>query len=589
MPISLVPVIKFNGSALPRVWLDSLIDLRVERELQVPGRCTLRFVDPGYALLAANLVSLGMAIAISAPDGGVLIDAEVTSIGADQQEGQQPHMVVVGHDKSHRLGRATMVTTYLQMTYSDVVRKVASANGLAVTTDSSGLKLDYLLQVDSDLGLITELARRAGFDWWVEGQTLNFKKPAAGTVVNLKLHEDLRSFSVRASGQHPDSFTVDGWDSQKQAQVTSTATTSSAAVKASSALATAVASPSGAFGNAIVLTAGVAAGTQDEADQLSKALAQRAAACAVTARGVAEGTSHIKPGGSVKVEEAGPLSGQYPVTKVEHLYSGGTAYITRFTAGDRRPTSLVDVFGSANGNGRNGASAATSHAGLVVGQVTNINDPNKTGRVKVRYPGLSEKDESAWARLLSVGGGKARGNVWIPEVGDEVLVGFESGDPRQPVVLGGLFGDKSSIPAWAVQDGKVSARGMTSRLGHVVNLSDGTDPATQFVMLQLAGEKHTFKLSKQQVDLEVPSGTPVNIKAGSTKIAFSQEGSITIEGLDITIKATKNLSLEGVQGSFKASAQLALEGSAQATLKGAMVQVEGSGVAAVKGGIVQIN
>jgi hypothetical protein len=130
---------------------------------------------------------------------------------------------------------------------------------------------------------------------------------------------------------------------------------------------------------------------------------------------------------------------------------------------------------------------------------------------------------------------------------------------------------------------------MTSRLGHVVNLSDGTDPATQFVMLQLAGEKHTFKLSKQQVDLEVPSGTPVNIKAGSTKIAFSQEGSITIEGLDITIKATKNLSLEGVQGSFKASAQLALEGSAQATLKGAMVQVEGSGVAAIKGGIVQIN
>ncbi len=585
MPISLAPIVKFNGSALPAAWIESLIDLRVERELQVPSRCTLRFTDPGYALLAANTVTLGMAIIISAADGGQLIEAEVTSIAADQQEGRQPQLVVTAHDKSHRMGRPTTVTTYLNMAYSDVVSKVVSSYGLSASTDSTQLQVEYLLQVDSDMGLVTELARRAGFDWWVEGTTFNFKKPANGTVVDLTLHEDLRSFSVRATGQYPDSFTVDGWDRQKQSQVTATATTADAAVKASSALATSVASPSGSFGSAVVLTAGIAAGNQDEAVQLSRALAQQAAACAVTARGVAEGTSAIKPGGSVKVTDAGPLSGQYPVTKVEHVYSIGTAFITRFVAGDRRPTSLVDVLASTRAT----STAATSHAGLVVGEVTNINDPNKTGRVKVRYPGLSETDESAWARLLAVGGGASRGNVWIPEVGDEVLVGFESGDPRQPVVLGGLFGDKSTIPAWAVQEGKVSARGMTSRLGHVMTLSDGTDPATQFVLLQLAGQQHTFKLAKNQVDLTVPSGTPVNITAGSTKIAFGQDGSISIEGMNVTIKAQQNLSLEGLQGSFKASAQLALEGSAQASLKGAAVQIEGSGMAAIKGGIVQIN
>jgi uncharacterized protein involved in type VI secretion and phage assembly len=585
MPISLAPIVKFNGSALPNAWIEALLDLRIERELQVPSRCTFRFTDPGYALLAANTVTLGMGIQISAADGGQLIEAEVTSIGADQQEGQQPHLVITGHDKSHRMGRPTAVTTYLEMAYSDVVSKVVSSYGMSASTDSSRLKVEYLLQVDSDMGLVTELARRAGFDWWVEGTTFNFKKPAAGTVVDLTLHEELRSFSVRATGQYPDSFTVDGWDRQKQAQVSSTATTASAPIKASSVLATSVASPSGSFGQAVVLTAGMAAGNQDEADQLSQALAQRAAACAVTARGVAEGTSAIKPGGSVKVKDAGPLSGQYPVTKVEHVYSTGTPFLTRFVAGDRRPTSLVDVLASPRAT----TSAATSHAGLVVGQVTNINDPNKTGRVKVRYPGLSETDESAWARLLAVGGGKSRGNVWIPEVGDEVLVGFESGDPRQPVVLGGLFGDKSTIPAWAVQDGKVSARGMTSRLGHVVTMSDGTAAPDQFVMLQLAGQQHTFKLAKDQVDLTVPSGTPVNITAGSTKIAFGKDGSISIEGMNVTIKAQQNLSLEGVQGSFKASAQLALEGSAQASLKGAAVQIEGSGLAAIKGGIVQIN
>ena len=556
----------------------------------MPGRCTLRFIDAGYALLTSKLVTLGMPITVAAADGGKLIDAEVTSIGADQQEGQHPTLVIVGYDRSHRMGRPTVVTTYLEMQYSDVVTKVVGAYGMTASVDNSRLKLEYLLQVDSDLGLISEMARRAGFDWWVEGTTLHFKKPASGTVVDLTLHQDLRTFSVRATGQYPDSFTVDGWDRRTQAQVSATSTTASAAVKATSDLATSVASPAGPFGRAVVLTAGMAAGSQDEADQLSQALAQRAAACAVTARGVTEGTSAIKPGGSVKVSDAGPLSGQYPVTKVEHVYSTGTAFVTRFVAGDRRPTSLVDTLGGGGGaGGRAATAAATSHAGLVVGQVTNINDPNKTGRVKVRYPGLSQTDESAWARLLAVGGGKSRGNVFIPEVGDEVLVAFEGGDPRQPVVLGGLFGDKSTIPAWTVQDGKVSARGITSRLGHVLTLSDGTDPATQFVMLQLAGQKHTFKVSKQQVDLEVPSGTPVNVKAGETKIAFSQDGSIAIEGMNITIKAKQNLSLEGIQGSFKASAQLALEGSAQASLKGAAVQVDGSGMVAIKGGVVQIN
>ncbi|MDP9075353.1 MAG: VgrG-related protein [Actinomycetota bacterium] len=575
-----------NGQPLAHAWEEALTDLRIEREFQVPGKCTLRFTDPGYVLLAGNTVKLGTKIVVSAVDGGELIQAEVTGIGVEQQEGRHPDLVVVAHDKSHRLGRATTVATYLEMKYSDVVSKLASAAGLATAVDSTALKLDYLLQVDSDLGLITELARRAGFDWWVDGATLHFKKPKAAPVVKLKLHEELRTFSVRATGHRPDSFTVDGWDRQKQAQVTSTATTASAPVKAISPLATLVASPAGAFGKAIVLTAGIAAASQDEADQLSAALAQRAAACAVTARGEAEGTSHIKLGCVIDVDDAGPLSGKYPVTKVEHIYGTGVPFATRFVAGDRRPTSLVDVLAGS----RPAARPATHHTGLAVGEVTNINDPLKLGRVKVRFPGLSETDESAWARLVAVGGGKSRGNVFIPEVHDEVLVGFESGDPRQPVVIGGLYGDKSTIPAWAVEGGKVNARGMTSRLGHVVTLSDGTTPADQFVMLQLAGQKHTFRVAKDKVDLEVPSGTPVNVKAGSTSIVFSASGDITIEAQNITIKASMNLKFEaGMNGEMKAGTQLALEGSTQASLKGAVLQMEGSGQASLKGGIVQIN
>src|SRR5690606_13076623 len=95
--------------------------------------------------------------------------------------------------------------------------------------------------------------------------------------------------------------------------------------------------------------------------------------------------------------------------------------------------------------------------------------------------------ESDWARITTIGGGPARGMSFIPEVNDEVLVAFEGGDVRHPVVLGGLFNGKDKALADLVgASGSVDARRITSRLGHVVELGDGGEPATQHVLLGLA-------------------------------------------------------------------------------------------------------
>jgi phage protein D len=593
MAIRLAPAVTLDGNLLPGSWLDGLVEIRVERGFQVPGRATLRLEDPGYQLLGSNILNLGGTVVVTAPDEGELIEAEVTGISVEQREGEQPELVVIAHDRAHRLGRSTNVTTYLQMQYSDVVSKIAPKAGLRAEVDSTEATLDYLLQVDTDLGLLTEMARRVGFDWWVDGGTLHFKRPDPDppTVgLTLHSHSGLRSFSVRATGQYPDEVRVVGWDRQKQEQVSAVADRSNASrgVTADSQLAGLVASPEGPFGTATLATAGVAALSQREAAQLSQALRDQAAACSVTARGVADGTSKIRPGVRVRVAEAGPLSGSYPVTQVEHLFRPGLGFQTRFVTGDRWPTSLADMLSGSPAT----PAPATQHPGLVVGQVTNINDPARLGRVKVRYPGLSSTDESAWARLVSIGGGPSRGSVFIPEVADEVLVGFEAGDPRQPVVLGGLFGDKASIPSWSVEGGKVSSRHLTSRLGHVVELSDGEDPGTQFVLVQLAGQKHSFRLAKDKVEIDVPGGTPLSIKSGNTSVAFSDDGSINIEGTNVTIKAQQNLSLEGLKGSLKAREQLAVEGTGATSvtsIKGAAVQVEALGTVGVKGKTVQIN
>src|ERR1700750_2275998 len=77
--------------------------------------------------------------------------------------------------------------------------------------------------------------------------------------------------------------------------------------------------------------------------------------------------------------------------------------------------------------------------GVVVAVVTNNQDPDGFGRVKVKFPWLSDVDESSWARIAAPMAGKARGIYFLPEVDDEVLVIFEHGDVRSPYVLGALW------------------------------------------------------------------------------------------------------------------------------------------------------
>jgi phage protein D/phage baseplate assembly protein gpV len=584
--ISLAPQVTFDGSPISSELQQALLEIRVERQFQVPGRVTIRFLDPGYVLAGASSVSFGTTIEVSDPAdrGLVLISAEATSVAVEQPQGQQPELVVIGHDRSHRMGRATIVKSYLSMQYSDVVTKMATEVGLTAKVDSTSEVVDYLLQADSDLGLLTELAHRVGFDWWVDGTDLNFRKPASGGEVSLALGTDLLSFSARASGHHPDEVTVDGWDRSQQQQVTSTAQDPSRGVTASSTLADLASGTAKAFGSATLTTAGVAARNQAEATALSQAIYDRGRSCAVSARGVAPGNGNIKLGSTVRVSQAGPLAGTYPVTTVEHLYRPSAGYVTRFRSGDRRPTSLVDTLG-----GRPAAGPAHHHQGVSVGIVTNINDPTNSGMVRVRYPGVSSNEETGWARLLAIGGGSSRGAVFVPEVDDEVLVAFEGGDPRQPVVIGGLFSSKAAIPENPVADGTVANRTFKSRLGHAITLMDGTEEAKQAIDLQLAGQQHTLHLGKDKLNISVPGSTPVTVAAGESTISIGQDGSMKLSAPNITIQATEQLKIQAPTVNVTADAQLSLEGQAQAALKGAEVQLQGEGPVTIAGATVAIN
>lgn len=107
--------------------------------------------------------------------------------------------------------------------------------------------------------------------------------------------------------------------------------------------------------------------------------------------------------------------------------------------------------------------------GVVVGLVTQVEDPEGRGRVKVHFPWLGENHETDWIRIAAGMAGDGRGAFFMPEIEDEVLVAFEHGDARFPYVVGFLWNGEDDPPA-----DHVRLRRLRSVNGHQISFVDAT-------------------------------------------------------------------------------------------------------------------
>ncbi len=140
--------------------------------------------------------------------------------------------------------------------------------------------------------------------------------------------------------------------------------------------------------------------------------------------------------------------------------------------------------------------------GGVIGIVVDNNDPTGRYRVKVKYPWVMESSDkytdvpdegdflSNWARISTMfagskGGGDFRGSFFLPEIDDEVLIIFEHGDVRRPVIVGSLWnGVDKPIHDNASQDGKNNFRSIRSRSGHIFTFHDDDEAQQERIILQ---------------------------------------------------------------------------------------------------------
>ncbi len=97
-------------------------------------------------------------------------------------------------------------------------------------------------------------------------------------------------------------------------------------------------------------------------------------------------------------------------------------------------------------------SPVANQQGLVLGLVVDTEDPLGRGRVRVAYPYLGVQTRSAWAPIAAPMAGHDRGCWFVPEVGDEAVLGFDRNDPSWPIVLGFLWNGVDDPPSTSTKE-----------------------------------------------------------------------------------------------------------------------------------------
>lgn len=278
------------------------------------------------------------------------------------------------------------------------------------------------------------------------------------------------------------------------------------------------------------------------------------------------GFPSIKPGQLIELKGVGDrFSGTVFVTAIRHDVVGGEWHTqAQFGFPDfwNQGRDLMEGNGSAK--------MLPSVQGLHIGVVSQLqDDPDGEHRILVKLPVIDPDDQGTWARIATLDAGEERGSFFLPEIGDEVIVGFIQNDPRDAVILGMLNSSAKPAPLDASDDN--NEKGFITRAKMKLLFNDDTKTLT---LETPAGKKIILDEDGGVISLE---------DENNNKIVMDSNG-ITIESsADLILKAGGNLQVEGgANAEIKAGANFKAEGSAGA-------EVSTSAIAVLKGSLVQIN
>ena len=165
-------------------------------------------------------------------------------------------------------------------------------------------------------------------------------------------------------------------------------------------------------------------------------------------------------------------------------------------------------------------------------------DPEGKGRVRVRMNWQTDGMQTGWVRVMTPDGGSSsdvksnRGFVFIPEVGDQVLLGFRHGDPARPYVMGSLF--NGTTGGGGLEGNHMKS--LTTRSGHTIKLNDSLS-SLGITIKDIKG--NSIHIDSVGDDIIINAKRNITINAGETFTVNAREMEVNIDR-DIIEKIGKN-------------------------------------------------
>ena len=487
------PTLLLDGAPAPAALAQAAVSIEVRQVLNAPALALLVFMDMAGSWSA--LLRLGAAVAVDAPDGTRLIDAEITTIDHVLEAGSARTIRIHAYDRLHRLRKRQQVRAFSDTDLGGLMAAIAADHGLAADAPSPAAPArSRIVQHDqSDFDFLAEQAAREGrylqiVDGAIRAPTL---AGDGGAPCVLKAGANLFAATASSTSEALRQQTaVEGWDWRRIAPVPGLAVLArqdELEIGADPGLG------GGDLGWRILVNR-LSAGPE-EADAVAQADMDRAAALSATLTGTADGDAVLRPGRVVRVEGVSDVADRrYVLTEARHLFAAGSGYTTEI--GTRPPP----------------RAERPREAAVTIASVIDTADPESLARVRCTLTAIG-RIETDWMPVLSVGAGAQKGVSIMPEPGDDVLVLLPDGDPARGIVLGGLYGTRIAPGERPV----VGARGFALRT-----------PGGQ--MLSLSSQDNHIRL-------ETSGGDILEFAPGSSRLSVTRDLTIEAPGRKLTIRA----------------------------------------------------
>jgi uncharacterized protein involved in type VI secretion and phage assembly len=239
----------------------------------------------------------------------------------------------------------------------------------------------------------------------------------------------------------------------------------------------------------------------------------------------------IHIGGSINVQgknvfnESDESFGDYTVISVNHHSDGNGNYTNDFIA---IPVSVKTPPVT---------SYAEPHCETQSALVTDNYDTDGLGRIKVKFHWMNGSEKTPWLRITSPHGGGEKGMFFIPEIGEEVIVGFEGDSPVKPYVIGTVYNSKAN--ALGIGNDKNDIKQLKTRSGHTLRFDDVDEGS--ITILTPGG--HTVILNDKEKSITISGTEHVSISSKSTISMSSKQIGISAE--EIGIEASKTIFIKG--------------------------------------------